>query len=120
MNGLEKNDEKLVVVRVCHSMPSLSARSLSFGIEDMFGADDEDWAIYRKIVLSSTFLSSLSRADLFRTLQLYRQTKKKTLRSYRQSSKSFSHTTRHLGLNRHMLRSPPNDQRSCPPSGHNT
>ena len=30
---------------------SLSARSATYdGIEDLFGADDEDWAIYRKIV----------------------------------------------------------------------
>jgi actin-related protein 5 len=33
---------------LCHSC--LLARSLFCGIEDMFGADDEDWAIYRKIV----------------------------------------------------------------------
>lgn len=50
MNGLGKNDGKLVAVCVYHSMPSLSACSLFLGIEDMFGADDEDWAIYRKIV----------------------------------------------------------------------
>lgn len=42
-----------------------------------------------------------------------------TLRSYRQSNKSFSHTTQHLGLNRHTRRSLLNDQPSCPLSGHN-
>ena len=28
---------------------------LCYGIEDMFGADDEDWAIYRKIVVITHF-----------------------------------------------------------------
>ena len=45
---------------------SLSASLLSSGIEDMFGADDDDWAIYRKIVVITQFvLPSLSRADIF-------------------------------------------------------
>lgn len=36
------------------------------GGEDMFGADDEDWAIYRKIVRAeiSAFKSSLKRSNL--------------------------------------------------------
>jgi actin-related protein 5 len=34
---------------------SSSARSLSYGLEDTFGADDEDWAIYRKIVPTTLF-----------------------------------------------------------------
>lgn len=37
------------------------------GLEDMFGADDEDWAIYRKIVtitLAATLSLFVSRADL--------------------------------------------------------
>jgi hypothetical protein len=49
-NGLEKSDGKVVVVRVSVIHVNLSALLVSYGIEDMFGADDEDWAIYRKIV----------------------------------------------------------------------
>jgi len=47
----------------------------------MFGADDEDWAIYRKIVtITHHAVSWMSRAELLdiRTPQLYHQTKKTT------------------------------------------
>ena len=49
---------------ICHNL--IASISLSTGIEDMFGADDEDWAIYRKIVVITHYVaSSLLRADIF-------------------------------------------------------
>jgi hypothetical protein len=100
---------------------SFFVRSSFSGVEDMFGADDEDWAIYRKIVtITYHVVSLMSCAELLdiRAPQLYHQTKKMTSRSYRQWSRSFSRMTPPLESNRRMRRSLPNAQHSCPPSGH--
>jgi hypothetical protein len=53
-----------------------------------------------------------------RTPQPYHQTRKKTLRSCRPSSRSFSHMIPPSESNRRMPHSPPNAQRLCPASGH--
>ena len=50
MNVLVKRDAKEVEVRVSITIFRLLCSLTPRGIEDMFGADDEDWAIYRKIV----------------------------------------------------------------------
>ena len=49
MSVLAKSDEKVAAVRtfiVIYQILSF----MTCGTEDMFGADDGDWAIYRKIV----------------------------------------------------------------------
>jgi hypothetical protein len=107
-------------VRAFVEVGSFFVRSSFSVVEDMFGADDEDWAIYRKIVTIASYVVWLmSRAELLdiRAPQLYHQTKKTTSRSYRQSSRSFSRMTPPLESNRRMRLSLPNAQHSCPPSG---
>ena len=65
-----------------------------FSTEDMFGADDADWAIYRKIVRTPT-CSSFFTTPLFilffrfrRIRQHLRPMKKKTWRNYRSSNRN--------------------------------
>ena len=49
-SALAKSDEKVVVVRTVAVIHFNPHHLQVVDSEDMFGADDDDWAIYRKIV----------------------------------------------------------------------
>jgi len=104
---LRQRNGKEVEVKVCctcYTLPLLLMYHYLYA-EDMFGADDADWAIYRKIVrvrrpplsvilLLTSFLSCLSRIQ-----QHLRPMKKRTWRSCRSSNRNCWHTTPILRIN---------------------
>lgn len=87
----------------------------SFRIEDMFGADDADWAIYRKIVIYQ-FLMIESQADVFfnRMLQRLTRTRKTTFHNFRSLNRNCWPTIPRSLLKRLMHQWPHNDLLWCP------
>lgn len=64
--------------------------------EDMFGADDEDWQIYRKLVRRAYFLNESPNLTSYnRMLRLYLRMRRKNLTNFGSSKASFSCMTRH-------------------------
>ena len=88
------------------------------GGEDMFGADDADWAIYRKIVSRPLIPRSSTRVFSYRwrTQQLYLQMKKTILTNSRLLNKNYCNLIPHSQLNTHMLQLVLNVLHSCLPS----
>ena len=83
--------------------------------EDMFGADDADWAIYRKIVSSFSSVAEQPMLTLLncthRIQQLPPQTKKRTLRPSKPSNRSSSRSTPPSRTNTPTLRARPSARR---------
>lgn len=70
----------------CKRHPGTRCAHARTRAEDMFGADDADWAIYRKIVRTLITVRKGFRADKMghdRTTQLLHLTRKKTSRTSR-------------------------------------
>jgi hypothetical protein len=88
----------------------------------MFGADDGDWAIYRKIVriIFCINMRLLLRLFFSKIPGLRRQMKRTISPSYIPSRISSSRTIPPLELSRHTQRSHPSVRRSCPPSDRST